>query len=376
MSSLRICICLTLLLSWASPEAFCEEGQNKGVVRGEGASPGAGPAARESAILNAQVSLVMERLEQLIPSRDFSLFANILENAPAYFESYTVVAETHLNDATQVEIEGRLLDARILADAASEALDHYAVPPCVVVSIAEQAAETNADEPKRLGTVERKLGDAMRKARFDIVDADTLREDRSDEALAAMAELAPEEVAAIGREYRADIVLVGRGTISAVPTLPGSNLNKITCNLKLRVIRAIDGAVLSEPATQAIVNSADISEGANQALQDAADKALSQVLSASVIGMLDTQSGDAVTLTIDGLRQKERLDPIVAILQKLPGVDSVETAYASADLAKLKIAYSGRIGRLVDRLASAKFEGFHLDPHTVVNRAIMASVKD
>lgn len=374
MRSASVVVIRIVVLLLALPCVWGETPAVKGFVHGEGAAPGAGPDAREAAILNAQMNLVMERLEQLVPSRDFSMFAAILENAPAYFESYAVVGETHLNDATQVEIEGRLLDATILSDASSEVLRNYADPPRVVVFILERGLEQPPGEPKRLGASERKLGDALRKARFDIVDADVLREDRTDDALVSLEAQAPEEIAAAGRDYRADIVIAGHAAVSSKPAVAGSNVNKISTDLKLRVVRAIDGAVLAEPSTEAIVNSASVSEGANQALQDAADKVFSEVMTASVIGMLNTQAGDTVSLTIESLGQEERLDPIIALLQRLPGVKSVETAYASSGLARLKVTYSGRIGTLVDRLASAKFDGFHLDPHTVMNRVIMASI--
>ncbi|MBX7259085.1 MAG: hypothetical protein K1Y02_22170 [Candidatus Hydrogenedentes bacterium] len=374
MTRYRIIIAGLCIQAAAIACSAAESSPPKGVVHGEGAAQGAGPDARDAAILNALTNLVMERLEQLVPSRDFSQFATILENAPAYFESYAVVGETHLNDATQVEIEGRLLEANILADASSQVLRTYADPPRVVLFIVEKGGKRPPDEAARLGAAERKLGDALRKARFDIVDSDTLREDRSDETLSDLETQAPEEIAAVGRHYSADIIVAGHAAVTSEPTVPGSNVNKITTDLSLRVIRAIDGAVLAEPATQAIVNGAKISEGANQALQDAADKVFGEVMSASVIGMVSTQAGDAVTLTIDRLGEKERLDSIVALLQKLPGMKSVETAYTSADLAKLKLSYSGRMGTLIDRLSAAKFNGFHVDPHTVMDRAIMASI--
>ncbi|MBM3289877.1 MAG: hypothetical protein FJY92_06965, partial [Candidatus Hydrogenedentes bacterium] len=51
-------------------------------VTGSGAAPGLGPAARSSSIRDAQTAIVIERLEHLAPSRDFTVFAPLVQAAP------------------------------------------------------------------------------------------------------------------------------------------------------------------------------------------------------------------------------------------------------------------------------------------------------
>ncbi|MDZ4858837.1 MAG: hypothetical protein SGI88_07615, partial [Candidatus Hydrogenedentes bacterium] len=53
-------------------------------VIGEGTALGLGPAARSAAILDAQTTIVLDRLEALALSRDFTVFTPILEDAHSY----------------------------------------------------------------------------------------------------------------------------------------------------------------------------------------------------------------------------------------------------------------------------------------------------
>ncbi len=345
-------------------------------TQADGTAAGLGPAARGAAIRNAQANIVVNRLEILAPTRDFSLFASIVENPERYVPAYRVIREDTTDNATTVEIAGEVLDAKLRRDAAKRILESHAQKPRVILMVDERIAP---DEPRALkdkGVAEDAIAEKLRDAKFDVVDSRELLAKNSEADLRQFLGGSPGLLSELARTHLADIVIVGNASALLEGGADGkSGLHRLHAKVDLRVIRAADAYELDDVKTEAVLFSADVREGGALCVTDACDKAAPALVDAAALGMLGGTPQDKVYLTIEGLEGKAQLDQILATIQAVPGVDSVDQMYTSDVMVRLAVAYSGSMTPFVDALSRGKYDGRYLHIRSVVNRDMTVQIR-
>lgn len=345
-------------------------------MRGEGHAAGLGPAARAEAIRNAQTAIVIQRLESLAPTRDFTVFAPVIEGSERFVPNYRVLSEETTDAATHVEIAGQLLDAQLKHDAARLILDSHVDKPRVILLVSERISPGTPRSFHEEGVAEAALAEKLSEAKFDIIDSGDLITVHTEDELQQYVGGSPNLASQLARRELADVAILG----SAVSFMEASDsrdagLHRHRAELDLRVIRAADGVVLEESKAEAELISVDPQQGGELSVRDACDKVVNAVIDAAALGLLGGAPRGQIYLTIEGLTGGTQLDQILERIKGVPGVESVEEMYASAEMARMAIAYSGPMGPFVDALSAHRYDGYTLHTESVVNRDMTVSVR-
>lgn len=339
-------------------------------VAGEGSAPGLGPAARSAAIADAQTSIVLDRLDKIAPSRDYSIFAPILRAAPDYFRSYKLVKESKTEDATRVEIEGELLDRKLNEDIASIALAQEFVTPRIVIIAHEELtppAEPNPDTP---GILEKKLHEDLKRIQFEIVGPAALRERIPVEKWRQFLDESAELAAIFAREMIADVVVLASGTTHLEDAKADAKLHRVRANVSFRIVRVADGYVLDSPKAEAVVNCADTAAGSAQAIEDACGKLIDDAKTAVALGALSGAPDNALTVTIEKISDDQQATEVIAAIKRCLGAEQHEVIYRDTNRVRVRIPYTGPIGRLADCVPGLVVTSHRLALKTVLNRDV------
>lgn len=338
-------------------------------MRGEGHAPGLGPAARAEAVRDAQTAIVIQRLETLAPTRDFSVFAPVLEHAEQFVPNYRFLSEDTTETATHVEIAGQLLDAQLKHDAARLILDSYADKPRVILLVSERISPGTPRSLQNEGVAEAALSEKLSEAKFDVIDSQDLIATHTEEELQRYLGGSPNLAGQLARRELADVAILGSAaSFMEAGDSRDAELHRHRAELDLRVIRAADGFVLEELKAEAELISVDPQQGGELSVRDACDKVVGAVIDAAALGLLGGAPRNQIYLTIEGLAGGTQLEPIVERIKSVPGVESVEEMYASDEMARMAIAYSGPMGPFVDALSAYRHDGYFLHTESVVNR--------
>ncbi len=346
-------------------------------LQSEGNALGLGPAARSAAVHDAVKAMVIARLEALAPTRDFSAFASIIERADAYVLNCRVIEETTSDDSTHVEIAADLLDARLKADAAALVLSGYGRKPRIVLLVSERIAPGEPRELTEPGVAETAIEEELRRARLEVyVSQDLLGRAGVDELMQCLAG-SPELAGQLARSCLADIAILGTATTRAEQGQrpSASGLKRVHATLHLRVIRAADGYILDEVDSEAELLSEDPEEGGILAIKDACEKVTSALSNAAALGILGGTPRDKVFMTVEGLGADALLEQILQTIRTCPGVGEIKEMYASDEMVRLSIAYTGPMGAMVDALAAGRFSDYQLETHTVVDRDMTVRIR-
>ncbi len=314
-------------------------------VTGEGSAVGLGPAARSKAIEEAQASIVLERLERIAPSRDFSIFTPLLRSASSFFESSKTVKESKTEDSTHVEIEGQLLERKLKEQIAEVALGQHFVTPRIVILTSEQLSPDMQPDLSKQGIIEKKLYDDLKRIQFEIVSSDQSRERIPTAKWSECIDGSPELGAILARDMLADIVVLGSG--KAVVEEERRGVNRVRADVSLCIVRTDDGYVLDTPKAYAIVNSADPIEGARQAIEDACAKLVGETKTAVALGALGGTPLDALLVTIEGITGAAQAESILNALQACLGVEKPDIIYQGDNRVRARVAFAGPIQQFV-----------------------------
>lgn len=337
-------IAFALLITFAGP-SFAGVGDAI-TVTGVGTAIGLGPAARSKAIEDAQAAIVLERLERIAPSRDFSIFTSLLRSSSSFFESSKTVKETKTEDSTHVEIEGQLLERKLKEQIAEVALGQHFVTPRIVILASEQLAPDAQPDLSKQGIIEKKLYDDLKRIQFEIVAPEQSRERIPTVKWGECIDGSPELGAILARDMLADIVVLGSG--KAVVEEERRGVNRVRADVSLCIVRTDDGYVLDTPKAYAIVNSADPIEGAKQAIEDACAKLVGETKTAVALGALGGTPIDALLVTIDGVSNDTQSDAILNAFQTCLGIEKPEIIYSGNNRVRARVAYAGPINAFID----------------------------
>lgn len=339
---------------------------------GEGSALGLGPAARSAAIQDAQTAIIIDRLDKIAPSRDFSIFMPVIQNAPAYFQSFKVLRESKTDDSTHVEIQGQLLERKFKREIASVVLSESFIPPRVIIIARETLP--NVEPPAVAGIIEKKFHELLKRIDFELVPPELLHQEVPADRLEAFLGDNVEPAAMFARELLAHIVILAKGVTSVEPSSSSGNLDRVRATLDTRVVRAEDGFVLDAQTVEAVVHSADSRAAAVQAVEDACEKVADDLKTAIALGAIGGAPQNTLLVTIEGAVNEQDAAAAIEAIRKCLEVDQAEILHQEPKRVRVRFDYAGPIGTLADALPTIHLPFGMLTLRTVVDRDVVLRV--
>lgn len=336
-------------------------------LRAEAVVSGQGSAARVAAIEMAEQDALEIYALQTVGERAMGHVAPFLTDAKRFVRSSRLLEYDEANGNTRVLVEV-YLDKQPLHQALAKAVyPHLPRTPTVVLLIGEEVAQVTQLSVGVVGVAEQRIADAFAKARFTVVDGESLRQKYSPAELQARVEndaLAGQ----LARETGAEIAIVGESFARPVAdaTAATSNFLRVRATVAVKVVRAADNTVLDTVASEAVVNAGSIADAARLALTDAADKLNTQLQVAAVLGTLNAAKvSERFALTLESPGRSGIIGRIAQTLQRVPGVTGVEILRDNPRSALLQFNYDGKISALIDHLRAATPR---IEPTRVIGR--------
>jgi hypothetical protein len=176
-------------------------------------------------------------------------------------------------------------------------------------------------------------------------------------------QLSVPEAVALGREMRADVVVVGQAFAEEAPNTMGSTLQSFRGSIFARAYRVKSGNEIGQVNQASISMAADPLTGGKDALEMASALAAEQ-LAAQIINAWFSQGAGSskVELLVEGLSGNiANFVKFRGALSTMSGVDSVQRKEMQQDTAVLLVNYQGNVGALADALMRQNFDTFSLN---------------
>ena len=354
------CLAVAILANFATPSSAQEAitpGPDSALakLRAEAVVAGQGSAARVAAIEMAEKDALEIYAFQTVGETGMPHIASLLSEARRYVRSSRLLEYDEANGNTRVLVEV-YLDKQPLDQAIAKAVyPHLPLSPTVVLLIGEEVAHVSQLSVGAVGIVEQRIAEAFAKARFTVVDGETVRQQYSPAELQARVEndaLAGQ----LARETGAAIAIVGESFARPVAdaAAASSNLLRVRATVALKIVRAADNAVLDTASSEAVVTAGSIADASRLALTDAADKLNTRLQVAAVLGTLNAAKvAERFALTLEAPGRRGIITQVAQTLQRVPGVNHVEILRDNPRSALLQFDYDGKVGALIDHLRTA-----------------------
>jgi hypothetical protein len=339
-------------------------------VRCTGYAEGVGYAARERAINDARQRALMEVIQALVASEDLELFRPILREAASYVPGYELLRHDQIGTDTRVEIDAQVLEAPLHRDIATMMLPRLPEKPRVLLVIGEKIGDDPIVAVPDFGAAEVAFKKALEDKGIEVRGVDTLDGLYTHPQLMELVEGGVEKGAAFARENPAHVAVIGTAQSTYTQLREDVNMRENRARVRLGVFRGVDGKMVDEIVSEAVVHSADPFEGGEAAVQDACRKAQSQVITAAVIALLSAHASDALQVTVINPRTRERMEALMAALQREPGAGRPELLYFSPGLARLSLPFDGSLGALVDGIEWFTHDGAGIEVTRVLKRDV------
>jgi len=342
-------------------------------VRTEGVAMGTGPAARETAIENAQQTIIADVVESMVSSRDLSLFEPIIEHASQYVRSFQVLRTQVKDGATYVRIEAYVAAARLRRDIGALALPALPQQPRILLLIAERMPGDEGPSVSRSHIAEDALTEILGEAHLEPMNGQVIRSRYPGEKLLEAACGDPEQAALLAHRNLADVAVVGEAVCES--TQQGrAGVRRNQARVRIRVVRAGDCTVFEDTTTQAVAYSLDPRTGTEGALRDACAKLREPLVLGIVIAALGVNRSDDVIITLENLGSRAELAEICDVINDFPAVEGVEELYVSPPDARLRVAYDGLMAPFVDTLMDTAYSGFRVEAPRAIGREVTLRV--
>jgi len=368
MKGFKKCLLVCMAFIWCLP-AWVDAVQDRTVMaEGVGAIfAGDEALARDRAIKDAQRKAVELSVGVLIDSetitQNYSVIRDeIYARSVGYIQDYKVLGESKEEGLVRVSLQ-----ATVRMRPLKEDLDRVIVrvgKPRVLFMIAEQDIGGNAPVAWWQGTsgmgqfvVDASLQQYFLSKSFVVVDHSLKKPRRK---------LSPNpsdsEAAALGHDYDAEVVIVGRAVAKDAGKIANFNLHSCRAEISARAIQVDNGHVLAAESARAAAAHIDPMTGGNEALQKASDL-LSKKLADQVIAAWARQVSDSSLITLDITNVGRYADFVKlkgVLKDQVRGVSTVYQRSFAEGKAKLEVDYQGTAQELADELALKEFEAFNI----------------
>lgn len=172
-------------------------------------------------------------------------------------------------------------------------------------------------------------------------------------------QLSVSEAVALGREAKADVVVVGE----AVEASAGGNGAAGSANIIVRAYLVASGEEIGQARQVALAPDTGLSTDGGSAMENAASQA-GELLASQIVAAWFSKKGSGaslVELRIEGVSGNiANFVKLRGALSNMSGVDSVQRKEMNSDAAVLLVDYQGNIRALADAMARQQFDSFML----------------
>ena len=351
-------------------------GTDTAQVTVEASAPGSGGPARAQAIAEAQRQAVVDTLESMLATADFTAVAPLIDHAAHYVHSFRLLDQRQEDRGTWVEIEVEIRKSALRRDAVELILPQLSEIPSVLVYLAEAVGEPGESPQLQQGhsPSDELIAEFLRENGLDVLTAREIADYYGAGELRQYFEAGADGMALLGRIHQTDTVLTG---VVHHHSKEGAaaNVRANDCIVELKLVRSSDGAVMEEFDAKATVHSIDPNHGGAQAREDACYKVRGEVLVGAVLGALNSNGGDGVLVTVEGLWNEEVLEELVRLLLDDVGADDVDVLYYSPEHTRIQADYEGCMAFFTDTLTTSLLSGHRLRAPRVVARDVLLQVR-
>lgn len=365
----RIAACAIVYLS-ASLVAAAEE--DIITVRMDGHAEGVGREAREAAIANAEMEVLIAVLKSMVASGDLAALNPILRNAPRYIRNYDMLRNDAVDEKTSVEIDAHVLERPLQQDVAALMLPRLVRPPRVLLLLGEKIGEDRIVAVPDSGVAETALREGVAKLGLEVTGSEVVSAYYTQAQLIEAVQGDVESAGAFVRGTLYDVVVIGTAITEPETTPDGFTVVRNRATVSLRVFRGADGKMVDALSAKAAVHGVELTDTGEQAVADACAKLIGDVTVACVIAVLGVRPDDYVLFILANPGARDGLQALVDAIRAFPEVSQVEELLYTPQLARYRIAYRGPMPPLVDFLRRQPCGGSKLMIKTVVAREITA----
>ena len=343
--------------------------QNEQRIRSEGVTALIGNRAieRDRAVQDALRNAVQRAVGTYVSSETLTknyklVYDRILTRAQGYVKDWEILSEKVDGDLFRVEIEASVGLSSIENDlAAIGLLLERKNLPRVLVLIAEQDISFRGDAAfsANLSMAETTFLNKLTERGFYCVDNNIAKAALSRERALKLIEGDLRAAQAIGHEYGAEMVIVGKALATAqqVSQFEGTGFKSVRADISVRAVNVDTGRILA--ADSASRPSAQLSEQAAgaQAIRDASAVLSDKIIAAVLAGWSqETSSSGLIQIHVAGLRSLSDLEQFKNVLRdKIRGVESIYQRDYSLNSARLEIRLAGDAQSLAQDIQRTRF---------------------
>ncbi len=342
-------------------------------VRMKGRADGVGLTAQRLAVENARRQVMVDVLQSMTNSEDMAPFRGMLRQASRYFQRCHLLRTDVIGQTTVVEIDASILERPLRHDLAAIMLPRLPRPPSVLMLIAEYIGPEAYTGGPTFDVAESVFRERVADFGFTLTGMHSLINHFDIADLVAVINGDVSEVAAFARANHEDVIIVGSITTEHDPLAPDSNMLRNRAAAVLRVFSGHDGKMMDLLTSQAIVQSVEPVEGGEQAVRDACAKLVGDYIVAVVLTMLSLEDESRVLIEVENPRAEETVAQMIQVIQRVPGVHSVERLFFSETLARLAVDYDGPMADFSDYIADRMINNRKVDVTRCVKREMTIS---
>ncbi|NIA15582.1 MAG: hypothetical protein GWP08_16085 [Nitrospiraceae bacterium] len=358
-----------LLLFFSPAEAALDDDAIR--VHVEADAPGVGLAARAEAMGRAKTDILRQVAETVLLPRDLSLVTGLFDQPDKYIRSTQLLAYRTEGSRTQVEVECYVKRYDLLRDLARTVLPSLLPPPTVLVLVAEQIGGDEGGGLGEPGIAGPAFTKALRKAGLDPVDTATVRACYSDLELIERIGGDRDTAGAFARQGFAEVVVLGEAVCKAEAPSDGANVFANTADIRLRILRGIDGALIEAIAQQALVHSTDPAEGGAFAVRDACAKLESDLITYATLAAAGSATYEGITITVEEPGNRGRFDQLVQVFEAYGGGGEADVLFYTDRLARFRVGYEGLMAPLMDEVTTRQYGDRPLSIRRAVGRNVV-----
>lgn len=336
-------------------------------------------SARKQAIENSLVSAVENVALGLIPPESlhqtFQNFNEALYDQTAKFiQGYKVLAEFKIKDVYRVMVEANVSVSgltKLLSDAGI--LTGGKPLPKILVLVSEQNAE---DAPPKYWwggkAVSGKifsvsaLLDAMKSKGLHVLDPASITKGTSIDNRYDKPVLDKEEAVALGRNLKADIVIIGNTIVESGQNVLGKNIRSFTGIISARAIWTKTGEEIAATTQNAVTADADETIGSRKALS-AAGSLAGETLASQIIGAwkIKDEQTNIIGIVVEGTDNLANFEKFISIINKINGVKNLQIKELKANETVISVEFKGNAKALADTLMQTSYGSVNINIYEV-----------
>ena len=336
-------------------------------------------SARKEAIENSLVSAVEDVALGLIPPESlhqtFKNFNEALYNQTAKFiQGYKVLAEFKIKDAYRVMVEANVSVTgltKLLSDAGI--LSGGKPLPKILVLVSEQNTE-NAP-PKYwwggkvvLGEISSvsALIETMKSKGLLVLDQASIVKKISADNRYDKPDLDKAEAIALGRDLKADIVIVGKTIIEPGQNVMGKNIRSFTGIVSARAIWTDTGEEIAAITQNAVTSDADETIGVRKAFS-AAGSLAGETLASKIINAWQKkdEQTNIIGIVVQGTDNLSNFEKFISIINKIDGTKNLKIKELRANETVISVEFKGNAKGLADALMQKSYGSVNINIYEV-----------